>query len=258
MGNAILVFIGIVAFIFLMIVANSIRIIKEWERGVLLRLGRYHSVKGPGIRVVWPVIDRLFLMDMRIVTMDVAKQEMMTTDNVPVTVDAVIYFQVVNAEDAIIKVEHYAKATSLIAQTTLRSVVGQSELDELLAKRDQINQQLQTIIDEQTEPWGVKVTAVEVRDVILPDSMKRAMARQAEVERERRAKIINAEGEFQAAQKLADAAEIISVRPEALQLRFLQTLTEVASEHNSTTIFPVPIDLFTPFIKGMSKPSKSE
>jgi regulator of protease activity HflC (stomatin/prohibitin superfamily) len=202
--------------------------------------------------VVWPVIDRMFTMDLRTITMDVPKQEMMTTDNVPVTVDAVTYFQIVNAEDAIIKVENYVKATSLIAQTSLRSIVGQSELDELLAQREKLNQLLQTLIDEQTEPWGVKVTAVEIRDVILPESMKRAMARQAEVERERRAKIINAEGEFQAAQKLADAASIISQNPQALQLRFLQTLSEVASEHNSTTIFPVPIDLFTPFIKNMA------
>ncbi|MBI2844439.1 MAG: slipin family protein [Armatimonadetes bacterium] len=243
------VFIGVLALVFIMVVLNSIRIIREWERGVLLRLGRFHSVKTPGIRVVWPIIDKMQIMDLRIITMDVTKQEMMTTDNVPVTVDAVIYFQVVNAENAIIKVENYIKATSLIAQTTLRSVVGQSELDELLAQRDRLNQRLQTIIDEQTEPWGIKVTAVEIRDVILPDSMKRAMARQAEVERERRAKIINAEGEFQAAQKLRDAAEIISGNPQALQLRYLQTLTEVAAEHNSTTLFPIPLDLFTPFIK---------
>ena len=249
MAGPAIVFVVVLGFVFLMVVLNSIRVIREWERGVLLRLGRYHSVKAPGIRIIWPVIDKLYVMDMRTVTMDVAKQETMTRDNVPVTVDAVVYFQVINAEDAIIRVENYVKATSLIAQTTLRSVVGQSELDELLAEREKINQHLQTIIDQQTEPWGVKVTAVEVRDVILPDGMKRAMARQAEVERERRAKIINAEGEFQAAQKLADAAAIISKTPQALQLRFLQTLVEVASEHNSTTIFPVPIDLLTPFMK---------
>jgi len=243
--------IGVLFVVF--VVPSAIRIIREWERGVLLRLGRYHSVKAPGIRFVWPIIDKLWLMDLRIVTMDVAKQEMMTRDNVPVTVDAVIYFQVVNAEDAIIKVENYVKATSLIAQTTLRSVVGQSELDELLAQRDKLNQQLQTIIDEQTEPWGVKVTAVEIRDVILPEGMKRSMANQAETERMRRAKVINAEGEFQAAQKLADAAAIIAKNPQALQLRFLQTLTEVASEHNSTTIFPVPLDLFTPFLKAAQR-----
>lgn len=243
------IFIAVIAVIFLMVVLNSIRIIKEWERGVLLRLGRFHSVKEPGIRIIWPIIDRMWTLDLRVVTMDVAKQEMMTKDNVPVTVDAVIYFQVVNAEDAILKVENFSRATWLIAQTSLRSVIGQSELDELLAERDKINQHLQTIIDQQTEPWGVKVTAVEVRDVILPEGMKRSMANQAETERQRRAKVINAEGEFQAAQKLADAAKIISENPQALQLRFLQTLVDVASERNSTTIFPVPIDLFTPFIK---------
>ncbi len=252
MFGASAVFFGILLVIFLMVVMSSIRIIREWERGVLLRLGRFHSIKGPGIRVIWPVIDKMYTMDLRIVTMDVPKQEMMTRDNVPVTVDAVTYFQIVNAENAIIKIENYVKATSLIAQTSLRSVVGQSELDELLSQREKLNLLLQTLIDEQTEPWGIKVTAVEIRDVNLPDTMKRAMARQAEVERERRAKIINAEGEFQAAQKLSDAAAIIAQNPMALQLRFLQTLTEVASEHNSTTIFPVPIDLFTPFIKSMA------
>jgi regulator of protease activity HflC (stomatin/prohibitin superfamily) len=252
------VFIAIIGFIFLMVVLNSIRIVKEWERGVLLRLGRFHSVKNPGIRLIWPVIDRMYTMDLRVVTMDVPKQEMMTRDNVPVTVDAVIYFQIVNAEDAIVKVENFAKATSLMSQTSLRSVVGQSELDELLAERDKLNLQLQTIIDQQTEPWGVKVTAVEIRDVVLPEGMKRSMANQAETERMRRAKIINAEGEFQAAQKLADAAKIISASPQALQLRFLQTLVEVASERNSTTIFPVPIDLFTPFIKNMMSAREKE
>ncbi|MEN6520010.1 MAG: SPFH domain-containing protein [Armatimonadota bacterium] len=247
-----MLFVGILVIAVALIIMSAIRIIREWERGVLLRLGRFHSVKTPGVRFVWPVIDKLWVTDLRIVTMDVAKQEMMTTDNVPVTVDAVIYFQIVNAESAIIKVENYVKATYLIAQTTLRSVVGQSELDELLAQRDKLNMQLQTIIDEQTEPWGIKVTAVEIRDVVLPESMKRAMARQAEVERERRAKIINAEGEFQAAQKLSDAALIIGQHPEALQLRYLQTLTEVAAEHNSTTLFPIPIDLLTPFLKKIT------
>jgi len=235
-----------------LIITSAIRIIREWERGVLLRLGRFHSVKGPGVRFVWPVIDKLWVSDLRIITMDVARQEMMTKDNVPVTVDAVIYFQIVNAEDAIIRVENHVRATYLIAQTTLRSVVGQSELDALLSQRDELNQKLQTIIDEQTEPWGVKVTAVEIRDVVLPESMKRAMARQAEVERERRAKIINAEGEYQAAQKLSDAAMIIGKHPEALQLRYLQTLSEIAAESNSTTLFPIPIDLLTPFLKKLT------
>lgn len=256
--QGLLVFFGILGFIFLMVVINAIRIIKEWERGVLLRLGRFHSVKGPGIRVVWPIIDKLLIMDLRIITMDVAKQEMMTRDNVPVTVDAVVYFQIVNAEDAIIKVENFSKATYLMAQTTLRSIVGQSELDELLSEREKLNVKLQGVIDEQTEPWGIKVTAVEIRDVILPEGMKRSMANQAETERMRRAKVINAEGEFQASQKLADAAQIISQNPQALQLRFLQTLTEVATERNSTIVFPVPIDLFTPFIKGMMENKKEE
>jgi len=188
----------------------------------------------------------------RIETIDVQRQEVMTRDNVPVTVDAVVYYRVVEPADAVVKVKNFHKATYLIAQTTLRSVLGQSELDELLAERERINRRLQEIIDEQTEPWGIKVSMVEVRDVILPDTMKRAMARQAEIERERRAKVINAEGEFQAAQRLHDAAEIIAVQPIALQLRFLQTLSEVASEHNSTTIFPVPIDLFTPYLKSMA------
>jgi len=231
----------------------SIRRVMEWERGVVLRLGKFQSIRGPGLRWIWPIIDQLLKVDTRVITMDVPKQDMMTRDNVPVQVDAVVFFQVLNAKDAIVKVENFVKATSLKAQTMLRSIIGQSELDELLAKREKINQELQTIIDEQTEPWGIKVAAVDVRDVLLPESMKRAMASQAEAERERRAKVINAEGEFQAAQKLADAAEIIAKRPIALQLRYLQTLREVASEHNSTTLFPIPIDLLTPFIQMAKK-----
>jgi len=242
---------GIAVIIFLVIVLSAaIRILREYERGVVFRLGRLVGAKGPGLILLIPVVDRIVKMDLRVDTMEVQKQELLTRDNVPTTVDAVIYFRVMNPADAVVKVENFVKATSLISQTTLRSVLGQSELDELLSQRDKINQKLQQIIDEQTEPWGVKVTAVEVRDVALPESMKRAMAKQAETERERRAKVINAEGEFQAAQRLADAASIIEDHPMALQLRFLQTLTEVASEHNSTTIFPVPIDLFTPFIKA--------
>ena len=188
-------------------------------------------------------------MDLRVVTIDVPKQEVMTRDNVPATVDAVVYFRVVDPHAAVVKVENFLKATSLIAQTTLRSVLGQSQLDELLAQRDKINQQLQEIIDRHTEPWGVKVTSVEVNDVVLPDSMKRAMAKQAEAERERRAKIVNAEGEFQAAEKMVQAAEMIAAQPIALQLRFLQTMREISSEHNTTTFMPLPIDLFTPFMK---------
>jgi len=229
---------------------SAIRVIREYERAVVFRLGRLIGAKGPGLFWLWPIIDRMVKMDLRVVTLDVPKQELMTRDNVPMAVDAVIYFRVVSANDAVVKVENFIKATSLIAQTTLRSIIGQAELDELLSERERINQRLQEVIDQQTEPWGIKVTTVEVRDVVLPDGMKRAMARQAETERERRAKVINAEGEFQAAQRLADAAEIIGAHPMALQLRFLQTLTDVASEHNSTTIFPVPIDLFTPFLRA--------
>jgi len=238
-------------FFFAIVLPSAVRVIKEYERGVVLRWGRFSHVKAPGLRFIFPFIDTLYRMDLRVVTMDVPKQEMMTRDNVPVTVDAVVYFRVVNAQDAVLKIENFVKATALIAQTTLRSTVGQAMLDELLSEREKINEHLQTVIDEQTEPWGVKVTSVEIRDVILPDGMKRAMARQAESERERRAKVINAEGEYQAAEKLSQAAAIISTNPAAIQLRFLQTLTEVASEHNSTTIFPVPIDLFEPFIKSL-------
>jgi regulator of protease activity HflC (stomatin/prohibitin superfamily) len=243
-------FLGVIIFFAIIVLLGSIRIIREWDRGVLLRFGRFDHVKMPGIRFVWPVIDKLIVIDTRVVTMDVPKQEIITRDNVSVMVDAVVFFQVVNAENAITKVENWIRATSLQAQTTLRSVVGQVELDELLAEREQINMRLQSIIDEATEPWGIKVVSVEVRDVVLPETMKRAMANQAETERERRAKIINAEGEYQAAQKLADAAAIISKNPQALQLRFLQTLTEVGAEHNSTIVFPVPIDLLTSFMKA--------
>ncbi len=240
----------LLAIFVVIVIASGIRILREYERGVIFRLGRLVAAKGPGLFYIIPIIDKMLKIDLRVVTMDVQKQELMTRDNVPTTVDAVIYFRVVNPSDAVVKVENYVKATSLISQTTLRSVLGQSELDELLSQRDQINMRLQQVIDNHTEPWGIKVSAVEVRDVILPEGMKRAMAKQAETERERRAKVIHAEGEFQASQRLADAAEILSRQPAAMQLRFLQTLTEVASERNSTTIFPVPIDLLTPFLKA--------
>jgi len=233
----------------LIVLPQMVRILREYERGVIFRLGKLLGSKGPGLVLLIPIVDRMVRMDLRVVTIDVPKQEVMTRDNVPVTVDAVIYFRVIDPQSAVVKVENFLKATSLIAQTTLRSVLGQSELDELLAHRDKINLQLQEIIDRQTEPWGVKVTSVEVRDVVLPDTMKRAMAKQAESERERRAKIINAEGEFQAAEKLVQAAGMIAAQPIALQLRFLQTMSEIASEHNTTTFIPLPIDLFTPFIK---------
>jgi regulator of protease activity HflC (stomatin/prohibitin superfamily) len=231
---------------------QAVRILREYERGVVFRLGKLHKrgAKGPGMIFLIPIVDRMVKMDLRVVTIDVAKQEVMTRDNVPATVDAVVYFRVVDPIAAVVKVEDFWKATSLIAQTTLRSVLGQAPLDDLLSQRETINQKLQEIIDRQTEPWGVKVTAVEVKDVALPDSMKRAMAKQAEAERERRAKIVNAEGEFQAAEKMVQAAEMISHQPIALQLRFLQTMREISSEHNTTTFVPIPIDLFTPFLKG--------
>ena len=233
-------------------VPQALRILREYERGVIFRLGKLLGSKGPGLIVLIPFVDKMVKIDLRVVTIDVAKQEVMTRDNVPVTVDAVVYFRVIDPVSAVVKVENFWKATSLIAQTTLRSVLGQAPLDDLLSQREAINQKLQEIIDRQTEPWGVKVTAVEVKDVALPDSMKRAMAKQAEAERERRAKIVNAEGEFQAAEKMVQAAAMISKEPIALQLRFLQTMREISSEHNTTTFLPVPIDLFGPFIKAMA------
>ena len=235
------------------ILPQTLRILREYERGVIFRLGKLLGAKGPGLIVLLPIIDRMVKMDLRVVTIDVSKQEVMTRDNVPATVDAVVYFRVIDPVSAVVKVENYWKATSLIAQTTLRSVLGQAELDELLAHRDKINQTLQEIIDRQTDPWGIKVTSVEIKDVALPEGMKRAMAKQAEAERERRAKIVNAEGEFQAAEKMVQAAQMISKEPIALQLRFLQTMREISSEHNTTTFLPVPIDLFSPFLKGTPK-----
>ncbi len=231
------------------VIPQMVRILREYERGVIFRLGKLLGAKGPGLILLWPIVDKMVKMDLRVITIDVAKQEVMTRDNVPVTVDAVVYFRVVDPVAAVVKVENFWKATSLIAQTTLRSVLGQAELDELLAHRDKINQTLQEIIDRQTDPWGIKVTSVEVKDVSLPEGMKRAMAKQAEAERERRAKIVNAEGEFQAAEKMVQAAALISKEPIALQLRFLQTMREISSEHNTTTFLPVPIDLFAPFSK---------
>jgi len=233
----------------IIVLPQAIRILREYERGVIFRLGKLLGTKGPGMIFLIPVVDRMVKMDLRVVTIDVARQEVMTRDNVPVTVDAVVYFRVVHPEAAVVKVENYLKATSLISQTTLRSVLGQAELDELLSQRDKINLTLQEIIDHQTDPWGIKVTAVEVKDVVLPEGMKRAMARQAETERERRAKIINAEGEFQAAEKLVQAGSMISTQPIALQLRYLQTMKEISSEHNTTTFLPVPIDLLAPYLK---------
>jgi len=228
---------------------SAMRILREYERAVVFRLGKLIGAKGPGLVFLIPVVDRMVRMDLRVITISVAKQEVMTRDNVPVTMDAVVYFRIVEPEAAVVKVENYLQATTLIAQTTLRSVLGQCDLDELLGRRDKINQTLQEIIDRHTGPWGVKVTAVEVRDVVLPDTMKRAMARQAETERERRAKIIAAEGEFQAAEKLVQAAAMIALQPIALQLRYLQTIGEIAGDRNTTTIIPLPIELLTPFMK---------
>lgn len=247
-----------IAVVVFIILAQAIKVFKEYERGVIFRLGRVVGAKGPGLFLIIPVMDRVVKVSLRTQTFDVKPQEIITKDNVPVKVNAVAYFRVVDPNKAIVEVENYRLATLQIAQTTLRGVLGQVELDELLTDRDKINQKLQQIIDGQTDPWGIKVSIVEVKEVELPDTMKRAMARQAEVERDRRAKIINAQGEYQAAEKLSQAAEIIGKHPAAIQLRYLQTLSEVASENNSTTIFPVPIDLFAPFIKRMMGDKKEE
>jgi len=236
------------------IIYNSIKILMEYERGVIFFLGKFQTVKGPGLIIVIPVVQKMLRVNLQTVTMEVPAQDVITRDNVSVKVTAVIFFRVVDPQRAILAVQDYLYSTSQIAQTTLRSVLGQSQLDELLSKRDQVNVELQRIIDQQTEPWGVKVSAVEVKNVDLPPEMLRVIAKQAEAERERRAKVIHAEGEFQAAQKLFEAAEIIAGNPMALQLRFLQTLVEVAAEKNSTTIFPVPIDIISPFIQALKKP----
>jgi regulator of protease activity HflC (stomatin/prohibitin superfamily) len=241
--------IAVAVILVVFVLPQAVRILREYERGVIFRLGKLQGAKGPGLILLIPIIDKMVKMDLRVVTIDVPKQEIMTKDNVPATVDAVMYFRVVDPNAAVVKVENFWKATSLIGQTTLRSVLGQSALDELLSQRDVINQKLQEIIDKQTEPWGIKVTSVEVKEVSLPDSMKRAMAKQAEAERERRAKVVNAEGEFQAAEKMVQAAALIAKEPIALQLRYLQTMREMASEHNTTTFLPLPIDLFSAFLK---------
>jgi regulator of protease activity HflC (stomatin/prohibitin superfamily) len=236
--------------------SSAIKILREYERGVVFRLGRVIDIKGPGLIIIWPIIDRLLKVSLRIVTMDVPSQDIITKDNITVKVNAVVYFRVLDPTKAIIEVEDFYFATSQIAQTTLRSILGQSQLDDLLTNREEVNAELQKVIDFQTEPWGVKVTAVEVKNVDLPEEMQRAIAKQAEAERERRAKVIHAEGEFQAAAKLSEAANIIASAPSALQLRFLQTLTEIATEKNSTIIFPVPIDLIKPFISESKKEAK--
>jgi len=231
------------------LIISGIKILKEYERAVVFRLGRMVGVRGPGITYIIPGVEKMVKMDLRTVTMDIPPQDVITRDNVSVKVNAVLYFRVLEPSRAVIEVENYLFATSQLAQVTLRSVCGQAELDELLAERERINSRIQEILDQQTDPWGIKVVLVELKYIDLPQEMQRAMAKQAEAERERRAKVIHADGEFQAAQKLADAAEVIGKEPMALQLRFLQSLVEVASEKNSTTIFPVPIDLLTPFLK---------
>jgi regulator of protease activity HflC (stomatin/prohibitin superfamily) len=239
--------------VFGFILLTSLRVLKEYQRGVVFRLGKVIGVKGPGLVVIWPIIDVMKRVDLRVVTMDVPPQDVITRDNVSVKVNAVVYFRVMDAIKATIEVENYVYATSQLGQTTLRSVLGEASLDELLANREQINGQLQSILDRLTDPWGIKVTMVETKHVDLPDEMRRVMGRQAEAERDRRAKIIHAEAEFQASQKLADAAEVIAQHPIALQLRYLQTLSEIAVENNSTTIFPVPIELLRPLMNLMEK-----
>ncbi|MBI3584116.1 MAG: slipin family protein [Nitrospinae bacterium] len=243
------IFIIVIAFLIL----SAIRVLKEYERGVIFRLGRFLSTKGPGLIIVWPGIDKMVKVSLRLIALDVPPQDIITRDNVSVKVNAVVYFRVINPEKAVIEVEDYLYATSQLSQTTLRSILGAADMDELLSARDKINANLQIILDKRTDPWGIKVTNVEVKHVDLPQEMQRAMAKQAEAERERRAKVINAEGEYQAAQKLTDAAAIIATQPSALQLRYLQTLREIASENATTTIFPIPIDLFEPFLRMREK-----
>jgi len=240
-------------FIVMILLTSAIKILKEYERGVIFRFGRLKGVKGPGIFLIIPFVDKMTKVDLRTVTMDVPPQDVITRDNVPVKVNAVVYFRVMDPAKSVIKIEKYMVATSQIAQTTLRSILGQAELDDLLARRDKINQELQKIIDEQTDPWGIKVSNVEIKDVELPQSIQRAFARQAEAERERRAKIINAEGEFQASEKLSEAAKALSKHPVSVQLRFLQTLKEIATEQNSTIVFPVPIDIVEAFMDRFGK-----
>lgn len=240
---------GVLLIIVAVLVMSSIKVLREYERGVILTLGRFTGVKGPGIIIVIPGIQQIFRVSTRVVVMDVPAQDIITLDNVTVKVNAVVYFRVLNPQSAILNVENFMYATSQFSQTTLRSVLGQAELDELLAQRDKINKQLQEIIDLHTEPWGIKVSSVEVKNVDIPHEMQRAIARQAEAERERRAKVIHAEGEYQASEKLAAAADIMGKNPATLQLRYLQTLTEVATEKNSTTLFPIPIDIISAFMK---------
>jgi len=249
-GAAVLIFLAV------LILSSAIKILREYERGVIFRLGRVIGAKGPGLILLIPVVDKMVRIQLRTVAMDVPPQDVITRDNVSVKVNAVIYFRVLDANRAVLEVENYLYATSQIAQTTLRSTLGESDLDELLSKREKINQELQAVIDRHTEPWGIKVSTVEVKNVDLPQEMQRAIARQAEAERERRAKVINAEGELQASQKLTEAAAVIATQPLAMQLRYLQTLAEIATENNSTTVFPIPIDLFEPLIRARIEAGK--
>ncbi len=251
-------FTGILIIVLVLIIFSAIRILKEYDRAVVFRLGRFLKVKGPGLFILWPAIDKMDKVGLRVIAMDVPPQDVITKDNISIKVNAVAYFRVFEPDKAILEVEDYMYATSQLAQTTLRSVLGEYELDDLLGKREKINMRLQKIIDTQTDPWGIKVSTVEIKHVDIPQDMQRAIARQAEAERERRAKVIHAEGELQAADKLNRAAKIISETSTGIQLRFLQTLSEIATEKNSTTIFPVPIDLFAPFIKKLSKTSNEK
>lgn len=246
-------FLIMAAFLGLIILANAVRILREYERGVIFRLGRLIGVKGPGLILLIPLVDKMVKVSLRTVVMDVPPQDVITQDNVSIKVNAVVYFRVIQPQKAIVEVENYLFATSQLSQTTLRSVLGQSELDDLLSQREKINQKLQQVIDAHTEPWGIKVSSVEVKQIDLPQEMQRAMAKQAEAERERRAKVIAAEGEFQASQKLSEAAEVLAEQPSALTLRYLQTLREIATENNSTTIFPVPLDMLKPFLNPPAK-----
>ncbi|MHB8137648.1 MAG: slipin family protein [Smithellaceae bacterium] len=243
----------VVVALVVMFLASAIKVLNEYERAVLFRLGRIRDIKGPGLIIIIPGIDKIVRIDMRTITMDVPAQDVITKDNVSIKVNAVVYFRVVDANAAVVNVENYLFATSQLAQTTLRSVCGQVELDEILSQREKVNLQIQDILDRSTDPWGIKVSLVEVKHIDLPEEMKRAMAKQAEAERERRAKVINAEGEFQAAQKLIDAAALMETQPMSLQLRYLQTLNQIAAENNSTVVFPIPIDLFKPFLKLAEK-----
>lgn len=254
--NSYLIWLFTLVIFFVILIPQMFKILREYERAVVFRLGKFYTTKGPGLIFLIPFIDRIVRVDLRVLTINVDKQEAITKDNVTINVDAITFFRVIDAEKAIIQVEQFIHATSMLAQTTLRSVVGQVELDELLAQRDKINKKIQEIIDRQTDPWGVKVVSVEVRDVVLPEVMKRAMARQAETERDRRAKIINAEGEYQAAEKLVEAGKMIEETPAALQLRFLQTMSEISEENATFAFIPLPIDLIEPFKKVLLKDKK--